>query len=213
MRPGPFIAAGLGLAVTAKLGIALMGDPLPPEAGLPRDTLFLAAAEAAGPAKPEAPAMPEAATAPAPTPVACETPEEMLRSIKAERELLADQKAALAQRAAEVDLSAQTLEIERGKLTELKAELEGLLARMDRAHTADVDRLVALYRNMKPKEAAAIMNDLDIEVTVMVLGSMEERDAAPILAALNPVRARAVSQIILERSKLPGDQRLDDIRL
>ena len=29
----------------------------------------------------------------------------------------------------------------------------------------------------------------------------------------HPVRARAVSQIILERSKLPGDQRLDDIRL
>ncbi|MGR3452357.1 MotE family protein [Pseudooceanicola sp.] len=211
MRPGPFIAAGLGLAVTAKLGIALMGDPLPPAAGLPRDSLFLSAAEAAGPAKSDAPTVPEAA--PAPTPVACETPEEMLRSIKQERELLAEQKEKLAQRAAEVDLSAQTLEIERGKLAELKTELEGLLARMDRAHTADVDRLVALYRNMKPKEAATIMNDLDIEVTVMVLGSMEERDAAPILAALNPVRARAVSQIILERSKLPGDQRLDDIRL
>ena len=66
---------------------------------------------------------------------------------------------------------------------------------------------------MKPKEAAAIMNDLDIEVSVMVLGSMNERTAAPILANLTPIRARAISKIILERSKLPGDQRLDNLKL
>ena len=88
-----------------------------------------------------------------------------------------------------------------------------MLEKVKAAHTSDVDRLVALYRNMKPKDAATIMDDLDIEVSVMVLGTMNERDAAPIMAALNPVRARAISQIILERSKLPGDQRLDDIRL
>jgi flagellar motility protein MotE (MotC chaperone) len=211
MRPGPFIVAGLGLAVSAKLGLALMGDPLPPAAGLPRDSLFLAAAEASSPAKPEVPVVP--GTPEVVQPVACETPEEMLRSIRQERELLDEQKQTLAQRAAELDLTAQTVEIERGKLGELKTELESLLARMDQAHTKDVDGLVALYRNMKPKEAATIMNDLDIEVTVMVLGTMEERDAAPIMAALDPVRARAVSQIILERSKLPGDQRLDDIKL
>ena len=81
------------------------------------------------------------------------------------------------------------------------------------AHVADVERLVALYSNMKPKDAAAIMNDLDLEVMVTVLGTMPERNAAPILAALNPVRARAVSLILLERAKLPGDRRLDRIRL
>jgi flagellar motility protein MotE (MotC chaperone) len=66
---------------------------------------------------------------------------------------------------------------------------------------------------MKPKDAANIMNDLDIEVSVMVLGTMSERNAAPILAGLNPVRARAISKIILERSKLPGDQRLNNLKL
>ena len=37
--------------------------------------------------------------------------------------------------------------------------------------------------------------------------------AAPILAQLNRVRARAISRIILERSKLPGDQRLQNLKL
>ena len=57
------------------------------------------------------------------------------------------------------------------------------------------------------------MNDLDIEVTVMVLATMKERDVAPIMAAMTPVRARAVSKIILERSKLPGDQKLVNVKL
>jgi hypothetical protein len=46
----------------------------------------------------------------------------------------------------------------------------------------------------------------------MVLGTMPERDAAPILANLDIVRAQAISRIILERSKLPGDQRLDNLK-
>ena len=156
-------------------------------------------------------AAPEPLTAPEPK--VCEAPEDLLESIQQERVLLETRKQQHAEREAALDLRAETLEIEQQRLADLKAELEALLAKVEAAHTSDVDRLVSLYRNMKPKEAAAIMNDLDIEVSVMVIGTMNERDAAPILAALSPVRARAISQIILERSKLPGDQRLDDIRL
>jgi flagellar motility protein MotE (MotC chaperone) len=57
------------------------------------------------------------------------------------------------------------------------------------------------------------MDDMDIETTIMVLGTMKPRIAAPILAKMSPVRARAVSKIILERSQLPGDQDLTGIRL
>jgi flagellar motility protein MotE (MotC chaperone) len=145
--------------------------------------------------------------------VATGTPEEMLAVINAERKLLDDQRAALAQRRSEIDLANETLVIETARLDELKQEVEALLERANVAHVADVDRLVALYSNMKPRDAAAIMNDLDLEVTITVLGTMPERSAAPILATLNPVRARALSLILLERSKLPGDRRLDRIRL
>ncbi|MGR3571012.1 MotE family protein [Brevirhabdus sp.] len=202
MRPFPLIVAALVVAGGAKIGVSLMND------SAAQDLLF-GRAEAAAPA-------PAPAPAPAATPAVqqCEAaPEEMLQSIRAERDLVAAQKEKLATRAAELDLMAETLSVERKRLSDLKGELETLLQRVAQAQTADVDRLVALYRNMKPKQAAAIMNDLDLEVTVMVLGTMAERDAAPIMAALDPIRARAISQIILERSKLPGDQRLDDIKL
>ncbi|MCR8550516.1 hypothetical protein M4578_22060 [Salipiger sp. P9] len=210
MRPLTLILAGLAVAGAAKIGLALMEEPrsasvIPAET---EQTAFVSAASAATSTEP----------APAPKPVAaeplqCDAPEDLLASIQQERALLEAQKDRNAQHEAELDLASETLALEQQRLADLKTELEGLLAKVEAAHTSDVDRLVALYQNMKPKDAAAIMNDLDIEVSVMVLGTMNERDAAPILAALNPVRARAISQIILERSKLPGDQRLDDIRL
>ena len=103
--------------------------------------------------------------------------------------------------------------MEQTQLSALKTEVEGLLTRVKQSQTDDLNRLVALYSAMKPKEAAAILDDMDIETAVLVLATMPERDAAPILAQLNRVRARAISRIILERSKLPGDQRLQNLKL
>ena len=105
------------------------------------------------------------------------------------------------------------VEIETRKLQELKGEITALLDKVQAAQTADLARLVSVYSGMKPAEAAAIMNTLDIEVTVMVLGQMQERKVAPIIAKMNPVRAQAISKIIYERSQLPGDQDLNGIRL
>ena len=141
------------------------------------------------------------------------TPEELLMSVRQERDLLAEQKKKLDARSAEIELAKQGLDTQSQHLTELKDKVTKLLDQVGKSHTADVDRLVSIYKNMKPAAAASIMNDLDIEVTVMVLATMKERDVAPIMAEMNPVRARAVSKIILERSKLPGDQKLVNVKL
>jgi len=146
-------------------------------------------------------------------PQQCETPEEIFLAIDHERDLLKTQKAALDERKAGVRLAEEKLKQETTRLRALKTDIEGLLMRVEQAKSDDLKRLVLIYSGMKPKEAAGIMNTLDIEVTVMVLGQMKERDAAPIFAKLNTVRSQAVSKIILERSKLPGDQNLNGISI
>lgn len=204
IRPFPALILALAVVGAAKLGIALTDGPdAIPTAG---EGLFLSPAIAA---EPEVKAEEEEKK----EPEACLMPEEMLQVIQTEREFVDQQREELAKRQAEVDLASEKLKLEQARLDELKGALEGLLAKAEASQTDDVRRLVALYSNMKPKDAANIMNDLDIEVSVMVLGTMAERTAAPILAGLNPVRARAISKIILERSKLPGDQRLNNLRL
>ena len=200
------------LGALAVAGLARTAESVLTHAEPETDSMFVSAARAAGapapkpePSKTETPAKASQAV--------CETPEEMLEAMSEERALLDAQKARMTERQSEMELAAETLRIDQTRLEDLKGEVESLLSRIKKAQTDDVDRLVALYSAMKPKEAAAIMNDLDIEVSVMVLGTMPERDAAPILARLDPVRARAISRIILERSKLPGDQRLDNLKL
>ena len=144
----------------------------------------------------------------------CEpTPEELLLVIGQERELIAADRAKADDLLSEAELAREKLAIETAQLEELKSEIGGMLDKVKAAHTADLDRLITFYSQMKPTEAAAIMNDLDIEVTVMVLGTMAERSAAPIIAKMSPVRARAISKILFERSKLPGDQKLTGIKL
>ncbi len=215
-RPFQMVVGALALAGVAKASLLIGGVGMhagPDAAPQPsRPGLFVSAANAAaGDPAPE-PA-PEPAPAETVIPQSCAAPEEVLSAIATERGLLDEQRAALNDRASEIALAEETLAIETARLEELRGELEGLLTKIDEARQADVERLVALYVNMKPREAATIMNDLDIEVAVTVLGAMPARDAAPVLAAMNVVRAQAISMIILERSKLPGDQRLNGIRL
>ena len=147
------------------------------------------------------------------TPGLCETPEEVLRALSKERELIAERMAKVDAHEAEVTLAREKLDIEKAALVELKGSIETLLAKIEAQQTDDVQRLIDFYKSMKPAEAAGLMNEMDIEVTIMVLGTMSPRTAAPILAKMTPVRARAVSKIILERSQLPGDQDLNGVRL
>lgn len=205
-RPFRLVLGSLAVLGVTKLGLALGG-------ALPAEALFGGPAEAAGVAADETPAPEPEQESEAPVDLAsCPAPEEMLEAVNEERDLLAKQKDDMAERRAEIDLAREQLDIESQRLEELKAKLEGLISKIDDTHQGDVDRLVNLYRNMKPREAAGIMDNLDLEVSVMVLGQMEERDAAPILAGLSTGKAQAVSKILFERARMPGDQRLQDFQ-
>ena len=206
-RPITLMLGALAVAGVAKTGSSIMN--LDNEPGDVIQSAFISAAFAAD--SEETATAPQSCS-PEPRPI-CEPPELMLQALSEERDLLNSQKERLAERKAEIEIAEEKLAIDQANLLDLKAELEEMFDRIQKAQTDDVDRLVALYAAMKPKEAAAIMDDLDIEVSVMVLATMPERDAAPILAKLNRTRARAISRIILERSKLPGDQRLHDLKL
>jgi flagellar motility protein MotE (MotC chaperone) len=47
---------------------------------------------------------------------------------------------------------------------------------------------------MKPRDAAKIFDDLDTPVLLEVVDRMNERKAAPILAAMQPDRAREITE-------------------
>ena len=202
----------MAIAAVGKFGELSSGgrksDPDLP--ALPNLTIIGSAQAAADAPKKQTPTVAEGNDA---AEAGCTPSEVIFAEIQSERQLLEEQKTAILEREAKLQIGRQTIEIEAQKLTVLKTKLEELLGKVEKAQNDDVDRLVNLYKSMKPKEAAAIINELDMAATVLILGTMPERDAAPILANIDPSRARAISKILIERSKLPGDQDFSGIRL
>lgn len=211
---GKILLIGLGVTLFAKMAISFPMLPVG-TTGVPQtgNQLLLAVASEESPAEPPAAPVPPLVSGLSENSAVCESPEEVLGSLSNERDSLVLQGSELEGRKSELALASEQLQIEKARLLELKDSISELLKRVESSKTADLDRLISFYKNMKPADAARIMDDLDIETTIMVLGTMEPRLAAPIVAKLAPVRARAVSKIILERSQLPGDQDLVGIRL
>ena len=56
---------------------------------------------------------------------------------------------------------------------------------------------------MKAKDAANIFNTLDMDILISVMGRMSERKLAPILAEMNPDRARSVTIFLAEQKSQP----------
>lgn len=214
---GKILIGGLVITVVAKAAESLPELPNPFVAEAPEITEIVLAAgedkEAKEEPEEEDDVPPPVIAGLSASPGLCETPEEVLQALAQERDLIAERKATIDAHEAEITLAREKLDIEKAALVELKTSIETLLAKVEAQQTDDVQRLIDFYKNMKPAEAASLMNEMDIEVTIMVLGTMSPRTAAPILAKMTPVRARAVSKIILERSQLPGDQDLNGVRL
>ena len=87
------------------------------------------------------------------------------------------------------------------KLSARVEELQGLQQRLqtleaDRRRQDDVSwqGLVKLYETMKPRDAATIFNDLAMPVLVQVMDRMKDAKAASVLAAMDPEKARLLTQ-------------------
>lgn len=126
----------------------------------------------------------------------------------AERALLLDlrhRRASLDERARDLDQRNAVLGAAEGKLSARVGELGALQARLEqleserRAHDdANWSGLVHVYETMKPREAATIFDSLDMQVMLGVLDRMQPRRVAPILAAMQPDRARLATQMLAE---------------
>jgi flagellar motility protein MotE (MotC chaperone) len=64
-----------------------------------------------------------------------------------------------------------------------------------------IQSLAHMYEQMKPKEAARILEQLDVPVLLTMLSRMREMKAAPILATMDPAKAKAVTLALTEQRK------------
>ncbi len=128
---------------------------------------------------------------------------ELFRDLSKRREQIAEQEKALSAREALLLAAERELDAKLRELTALRTEIEGLLKQQTDEEKARIASLVLVYENMKAKDAARVFNTLDMDVLLEVMSAMSERKIAPIMAEMNPERARAVTVLLSQKDKLP----------
>jgi flagellar motility protein MotE (MotC chaperone) len=79
------------------------------------------------------------------------------------------------------------------ELTAMQARLEALERERAAREESGLRGLVRLYEGMRPRDAAVIFDELEMPVLVRIVDRMREAKAAPVLGAMRPDRARALT--------------------
>lgn len=122
---------------------------------------------------------------------------------------LASRRAELEKWASDLAMREQLLKATENRLDSRLVELKGVqtsLKSLLHQYNADQEKklasLVKIYQDMKPKDAARIFEQLDLDILLDVVERMKERSVAPILAAMNPEKAKTITAELAQRRKI-----------
>lgn len=160
--------------------------PVSPDPVSPNPVQHGAAPAAAKPST--APAMP----VPEPDPVSI-AERAVLESLRERRGQLERREQALAAREAVLAAAESRLKSRLDEMAALQARLEKLEQSRNEREEAGWRGLVKTYETMRPRDAAAVFDELDMPVLVRIVDRMREAKAAPVLGAMRPDRARLLT--------------------
>jgi flagellar motility protein MotE (MotC chaperone) len=110
----------------------------------------------------------------------------------------------VAMREALLSAAEKRIEQKLKEMEKVRTEIQNLLKMGDERQSQQLDSLVKIYETMKPKEAARIFEELEMPVLLDVIQKMKETKTAPILAAMDPIKAKQVTAALVERRILPA---------
>jgi flagellar motility protein MotE (MotC chaperone) len=165
-------------------------------------------------AAPAAPAAPEstgsaAASAAGPAPAAAKAPDPLQLSSQEIEELqqLSQRRIELDKRAADLNerdvlmqATEKRIDEKIAKLQALENSIQGSVKQEDSQDAARVQSLAHMYEQMKPQDAARILDQLDVPVVIKLLSMMRELKASPILAAMDPAKAKEVTLALTDKA-------------
>ena len=158
----------------------------PPAAPAPKDGAAAA---------PPAPAAQAAAKAPDPLQMSSQEIDELQQL--SQRRIELDKRAAdLNERDVLMQATEKRIDEKIAKLEALQKSIQGSVKQEDAQDNARVQSLAHMYEQMKPQDAARILDQLDVPVVITMLSSMRELKAAPILAAMDPAKAKEVTLVL-----------------
>jgi flagellar motility protein MotE (MotC chaperone) len=130
--------------------------------------------------------------------------DELYKDLAKRRETLDRKEKEIAVREALLSAAERELDQKLRELTNIRTEIEAAMKKQSAEEEARIGSLVKIYEGMKPKDAASILNTLDLEVLMIIMTKMSERKSSAILSEMNPERARTVTVMLAEQRQLPS---------
>lgn len=127
---------------------------------------------------------------------------------------LAQRRDQIEQRAREIDLRESLLAAAEKRLDEriaeikkLEASVKQIVQQYDKQEEQNLQGLVKVYENMKPKDAARIFEKLEPNVLLGVVERMKEAKLAALLAEMAPATAQDLTVRLATRKQIPPSVR------
>ncbi len=122
---------------------------------------------------------------------------------------LGDRRAELDKREADLNMREALVAAAEKKLDEktkalqdLQAQVNALVDQKQAAEDAGFKAVVSMYETMKPKDAAAIFDTLDVNVLLKIARAMNPRKMAPVLAAMSTTPAEILTTALASVSPI-----------
>lgn len=123
---------------------------------------------------------------------------DLLQNLVKRREELEKREQDLQLKSAVLDATEKRINDKLNEMKTLQADLGKVVDQYNKHQEAEIRGLVKIYESMKPGDAANIFNQLDMQILLEVIDKMAEKKVAPVLAAMDPKRARDVTQQLAE---------------
>jgi flagellar motility protein MotE (MotC chaperone) len=118
---------------------------------------------------------------------------ELLGRLGERRDSLDAREKELEMRMALVEAAEKRLDERTATLKAIEAKINALVDEKKAAENEQFASIVAMYETMKAKEAATIFNQLDMPVLMRVARAMNPRKMAPVLARMDPMKAKSLT--------------------
>lgn len=140
------------------------------------------------------------------------TEQQLLERLAARRTELETFEQNLALRASIVDAAEKRIEERAATLQALEAQIASLVDQRQEMESGQFAGIVTMYENMKPKDAANIFNNLDMNVLLRVAKTMSPRKMSPILAVMDAQRAQELTVKMAALADRPAtEMTVDDL--
>ena len=140
------------------------------------------------------------------------TEQVLLDRLAARRTELETYEQELAMRASLIDAAEKRANERTATLQALEGQIATLVEERKKLEEEQFTAIVSMYQTMKPKDAASIFNQLEIDILVRVAKMMSPRKMAPILAAMDTARAQELTvRLASETSENPEQMQAADL--